>query len=595
LSTFSNDYCIKIVDCSTSGGGKAGGLALMWKNCNFQLNIMDYALNYIDCVILSHNTHWRATGIYGYPVNNQKILTCNLISDLATTNSNSNWLVFGDFNIVLSSREKSGGNPIDYHITEAFRDCLGHCNLEDLGYQGQNFTWHNRQQDNQYIQARLVRFCASQEWSQTFPYSQNLHLLRYGSDHCPLLLDFSTYPPNNQIPTYHSSKKFEQIWLDNEEHTQIVKNAWDNLNQDLQHKLDGTLNSLHNWGKKKFGHIPRKITIAQNELKQLNEQNDQNTSGDLIGNIRDKERELDDLLHQEEMWWNQRSRVLWLKHGDKNTRFFHQKASQRRKKNRIEAITNSMGIVQTSHDNIETTLISHFQGLFTSQTTTHIPETVDVVKNCITEHMYNYLQEDFTMDEVTNAIKDMKSLAAPGPDGMPALFYQTYWDIVGKDVTEAALHVLNNKGTARHYNHTNICLIPKHNNPTHPSDFRPIALCNVTLKIITKTIANRLKTILPDVISQNQSAFVPGRLITDNILVAYEIFHHFDHNNSKKGYMGIKTDMAKAYDRVEWQFLKTTLEVMGFPHQLTDTIMDCVSTVTFSILINGKPSDTFTP
>jgi exonuclease III len=186
LSTFSNDYCIKIVDCSTSGGGKAGGLALMWKNCNFQLNIMDYALNYIDCVILSHNTHWRATGIYGYPVNNQKILTCNLISDLATTNSNSNWLVFGDFNIVLSSREKSGGNPIDYHITEAFRDCLGHCNLEDLGYQGQNFTWHNRQQDNQYIQARLDRFCASQEWSQTFPYSQNLHLLRYESDHCPL-------------------------------------------------------------------------------------------------------------------------------------------------------------------------------------------------------------------------------------------------------------------------------------------------------------------------------------------------------------------------------------------------------------------------
>jgi hypothetical protein len=117
----------------------------------------------------------------------------------------------------------------------------------------------------------------------------------------------------------------------------------------------------------------------------------------------------------------------------------------------------------------------------------------------------------------------------------------------------------------------------------------------VTLKIITKTIANRLKIILPDVISQNQSAFVPGRLITDNTLVAYEIFHHFDHSKSKKGYMGIKTDMAKAYDRVEWQFLRTTLEVMGFPHQLTDTITDCVSTVTFSILINGKPSDTFSP
>jgi hypothetical protein len=117
----------------------------------------------------------------------------------------------------------------------------------------------------------------------------------------------------------------------------------------------------------------------------------------------------------------------------------------------------------------------------------------------------------------------------------------------------------------------------------------------VTLKIITKAIANRIKLVLPDMISPNQSAFVPGRLITDNILVAYEVFHHFNHSNSRKGYMGVKTDMAKAYDRVEWNFLQTTLEVMGFPHHLTDTIMDCVTNVTFSILINGHPSQPFTP
>ncbi|MCH94114.1 hypothetical protein A2U01_0015069, partial [Trifolium medium] len=162
-------------------------------------------------------------------------------------------------------------------------------------------------------------------------------------------------------------------------------------------------------------------------------------------------------------------------------------------------------------------------------------------------------------------------------------------------VIEAALQVLNKKADPTPYNDTYICLIPKKSNPTQPSEFRPISLCNVKLKIITKAIANRIKVILPQVISSNQSAFVPDRLITDNILVAYEVFHYFNQSSSKKGYIGIKTDMAKAYDGVKWSFLQSTLESMGFPQHLTNTIMNCVKTVTFSILINGKPSKSFKP
>jgi hypothetical protein len=113
------------------------------------------------------------------------------------------------------------------------------------------------------------------------------------------------------------------------------------------------------------------------------------------------------------------------------------------------------------------------------------------------------------------------------------------------------LDVLNNGGDPSSYNSTYICLIPKTPSPSTPSDFRPISLCNVTLKIITKTIANRLKTILPDVISPNQSAFIQGRLITDNTLIASEIFHYLKNTNRKTGYVGIKTDMAKACDKVE--------------------------------------------
>jgi hypothetical protein len=106
------------------------------------------------------------------------------------------------------------------------------------------------------------------------------------------------------------------------------------------------------------------------------------------------------------------------------------------------------------------------------------------------------------------------------------------------------------------------------------------------LKIITKTIANRIKSILPEVISPQQSAFLPGRLISDNTLIAFETFHYLKHNQNKtKGYVGMKLDMAKAYDRLEWCFIDSTLTTMGFPRNLVQTIMKCVSSVTFSILI----------
>ncbi|PNY14016.1 ribonuclease H [Trifolium pratense] len=214
-----------------------------------------------------------------------------------------------------------------------------------------------------------------------------------------------------------------------------------------------------------------------------------------------------------------------------------------RSKNKIEVITDSQGQKHYEEAGIEKTLVDHFQSLFTKQDTQNINETVQVVKGRINNKMFQELSKEFTKDEVFQAIKDMKSLAAP------ALFYHNYWEIIGEEVTNMVLDVLNNNGDPSHLNSTYICLIHKIKNPSSPSDFRPISLCNVTLKIITKTIANRIKHTLTDVISPNQSAFIKGRLITDNTLIASEIFHYLDHTKRKNGFAGIKTDMAKTYDR----------------------------------------------
>jgi hypothetical protein len=118
-----------------------------------------------------------------------------------------------------------------------------------------------------------------------------------------------------------------------------------------------------------------------------------------------------------------------------------------------------------------------------------------------------------------------------------------------------ALHFFNTAKMDENINVTHIALIPKKSDPCNVSDFKPISLCNVTYKIISKVLANWLKRVLPQLISENQSAFIPGKLITDNIMAAYEMLHSMHTRMwSKVGFMGIKLDMSKAYDRVEWIF-----------------------------------------
>ena len=144
-------------------------------------------------------------------------------------------------------------------------------------------------------------------------------------------------------------------------------------------------------------------------------------------------------------------------------------------------------------------------------------------------------------------------------------------------------------------NHTFLTLIPKKSNPKYVHEFRPISLCNVIYKIFSK-VANRLRKVLPNIISEHQSSFVKDRLISDNILVAFETLHCMKHHKSRKtGYMTLKLDMRKAYDMVEWSFLGELMRRMGFTERWINLIMLCVTTVTYSILVNGEPKGLIHP
>ncbi|KAL0301641.1 UNVERIFIED_CONTAM: LINE-1 retrotransposable element O protein [Sesamum radiatum] len=196
-----------------------------------------------------------------------------------------------------------------------------------------------------------------------------------------------------------------------------------------------------------------------------------------------------------------------------------------------------------------------------------------------------------TKDEIKQAIFDMCPDSAAGPDGFSALFYQVTWDIIAQDVTAAVQDLFCCTPLPKSFKATSIALIPKVPNPCSWTDFRPISLCNVSNKICSKIMNNRLSMILPGIIAP-QSGFVGGRLISDNILLAQELIHSI---GDKKRYDNVvfKLDMAKAYDRVQWRFLYQVMRKMGFNEKWIQLITNCIEHCWFSVLINGDKAGFF--
>ncbi|KAL0728180.1 hypothetical protein Bca4012_024273 [Brassica carinata] len=198
--------------------------------------------------------------------------------------------------------------------------------------------------------------------------------------------------------------------------------------------------------------------------------------------------------------------------------------------------------------------------------------------------------------EIKKAVQAVKSDSAPGADGMTGKFFQNYWNITGVQITREVKEFFAGGALPPEWNFTQLCLLPKKPNPNQMTDLRPISLCSVVYKIISNIICSRLKSILPQLISQTQGAFVEGRLISDNLLVAHEMIHGLRTNpNCKRDYLAIKTDMSKAYDRVEWSFLEVLFRKMGFNNTWIGWIMKCIQSVTYTVLLNGQTHGHITP
>ena len=295
------------------------------------------------------------------------------------------------------------------------------------------------------------------------------------------------------------------------------------------------------------------------------------------------------ILDQEELLWRTKSRLDWCTQGERNTTFFHRTVQIRRHKSRILSLQNSVGEDISDPTALSDHIRSFYCTLFTSEASLCSTLYLDLA---ITPTSTSLCHSP-SLIEVKNALFAMKPLKAPGPDGFHPLFFQKSWETISHDLHLQISECFKYANVPEHLCNALICLIPKVEHPTTVKQLRPISLCNTIYKVITKIIVQRLKPIMPNWISPNQNGFIKGRGPEVNIVVATEILHSMNKKKGKKGWFALKIDLEKAYDRIEWHYLRECLVNLNLDIHSIRMIMNCVTQASSTVLVNGCKTHAF--
>ncbi|XP_074270865.1 uncharacterized protein LOC141594771 [Silene latifolia] len=258
---------------------------------------------------------------------------------------------------------------------------------------------------------------------------------------------------------------------------------------------------------------------------------------------------LREMVAARDSFLSQKAKCIWINEGDANTAFFHGSIKSKRLRNRVVMIEDKQG------------------------------------KTCKAHSLSLLLP--VTADEVKKAIFIIHDIKAPGPDGYTSKFYKDAWNVVGNDVTRAVQDFFNYRRILKQINSTNMTLIRKCERPQNVTQLRPVACFNVIYKAISKILCSRLGSILPDIVDQNQGAFIKGRSILENILICQDLIRLYNRPTISPRCM-FKIDLQKAYDTFEWKFINQLLDALNFPLQFKELVMQCVSTASFSLSLNGE-------
>eukprot|EP00253_Pinus_taeda_P011270 PITA_11270 len=581
--------------------GREGGLATFWDTRRYQVVAAEASKNYLAMEMqpTGNSSSFLCINIYSPQRLEDKLVFLESLNKLMDRHPNANFILGGDFNMITSLLEKKGGLRKLNRDGEQFKDFIDNARLVDVYPKQGKFTWNNRRGGESLISSRLDRFLILEKLLLDGKSMESSILPSGGSDHWPisLIVEVPGTPRNKPF-------RFEKFWIEHPNFLTMVEKWWSeplveegSKMFNLQKRLKNIKLKLKDWNKTVFGNIFQEKATIEQKLEQIHKEG---MAGRRDEDSCAQEKELTQQWHnrckQEEALWKQKSRVLWLKEGEKNIKFFHRSAMDYRNVNKILELKNSEGEILRNHKDISDLLSNHFSNIAREpeiNRETAIQEITNAIPNSITEEQNWALRKTITMEEVEEAVKNMPNDKAPGPDGFNINFYKACWKIVKNDIWEIVEDSRRSKTILKSLNSTFIALVPKVEEANTPENFRPIALCNVIYKIISKVIANRLKMILPGIISQEQSGYVEGRQILDNILLAQEMIHSL-HSRKAAG-MLMQLDLSKAYDKVSWTYLEAILDTFEFSKPWIKWILALIKSPRYSIMVNGTPSTPFSP
>lgn len=456
------------------------------------------------------------------------------------------WCCVGDFNELLSQREKDERRPQQQYRMDLFRDFLNQTGLMDLDLKGSRFTWLSNPKDGFITREKLDRVVVNWAWRFNFQHAIALALPIISSDHAPVILQ--------PVPKASSgySFKYEAIWEEHNDCDNVIRQGW-NSNKENISNYEGLIDrtktckrTLQNWHQKNFKRAD--VEIAKHKVRLTELQNGGRADWREIKRVQDQ---IEKLWKQEQIFWGQRSRLKWLKWGDRNSSFFHATTIQRRDRNRLHRIKDKNGDWVEGQEDIFRAILDHFSEVYAAEECVGIAECLQTVQPKVSQEMNKSLMAQVTDVEIKKAVDSLGASKAPGLDGLNEMFYQNHWEVVKEEVCEAIKEFFRGEEFPVEINETVVALAPKVALPESIHQLRPISCCNFMSKVIAKIIVHRLRGFMDGLISENQSAFIGGRQIQDNLVIAQELFYAL--NKKDKGgkeHLAIKLDMSKAYDRL---------------------------------------------